>query len=46
MKDRHMLIAYALESVARPGARESRVRKPPDGFKVRNGRGIAHEPEA
>ena len=27
---RHNLIPYALETVARPGSRESRVRRPPD----------------
>lgn len=45
MMNRHMLIAYALESVARPGSRESRVRKPPDGFQIRNERGTRHESE-
>lgn len=43
MKQRHTIITYALESVPRPGARESRVRRPPDGFAVRNERGDAGE---
>lgn len=45
MKDRHMLIPYALEAVARPGSRESRVRRPPDGFRIRNERGGHHGAE-
>ncbi len=39
---RHNLIPYALEAVARPGCRETRVRKPPDGMRIRNERGAAH----
>ena len=39
MADRHKLIGYALEAVARPGARESRMRRPPDGLGIRNERG-------
>lgn len=39
MSNRHSLIPYALETVARPGSRESRVRRPPDGLRVRNERG-------
>ena len=38
MRDRHSIIAYALETVARPGARETRVRHAPQDMKVRNGR--------
>ena len=40
--ERHNLIPYALEAVARPGSRETRVRKPPDGMRIRNERGAAH----
>lgn len=43
MKERHTIITYALESVPRPGARESRVRRPPDGFFIRNERGMTDE---
>ena len=39
MKSRHNVIGYALETVARPGARESRTRRPPDGMRIRNERG-------
>ena len=39
MADRHRVIGYALEAVARPGARESRTRRPPDGMRIRNERG-------
>jgi len=39
MENRHNLIPYALEAVARPGSRESRVRKAPDGMRIRNERG-------
>ena len=42
MKDRHTIITYALECVPRPGARESRVRRPPDGMRIRNERGAVH----
>ena len=38
MGKRHGMIFYALEYAARPGARESRVRKPPEGARVRNER--------
>ncbi len=38
MENRHNLIPYALETVARPGSRESRVRKAPDGMRIRNER--------
>ncbi len=41
-QDRHNLIPYALETVARPGSRETRVRKPPDGMRIRNERGQVH----
>ena len=37
--ERHNLIPYALEAVARPGSRETRVKKTPQGAKVRNERG-------
>ena len=36
---RHNLIPYALGTVARPGSRESRVRRPPDGLHIRHERG-------
>lgn len=39
MKERHSLITYALLSVPRPGARETCVRRPPDGIRIRNSRG-------
>lgn len=39
---RHNLIPYALEVVARPGSRETRVRMPPSGIHIRNERGAAH----
>ena len=39
MADRHNLVAYALEAVARPGERESRTRRPPQGMQIRNERG-------
>ena len=45
MKDRHTIITYALECVPRPGARESRVRRPPDGMASRHERGAADERE-
>jgi len=38
MNERHTLIAYTLETVPRPGARETRVRRPPQGALIRNGR--------
>ena len=38
MQGRHNIIPYALEMVARPGARETRVRMAPQGIKIRNGR--------
>lgn len=38
MKQRHGLIPYALEEVPRPGAREICIRRPPDGFRIRNER--------
>ena len=44
MKDRHTIITYALECVPRPGARESRVRRPPD-VAIRNERSDAGERE-
>lgn len=40
MNKRHNLISYALETVARPGARESRVRRAPDGMRIRNERSM------
>ena len=46
MDNRHTLIPYALEVVARPGSREIRVRMSPDGMRIRNRRKDAHEPEA
>ena len=39
MTKRHKLIGYALEAVARPGERESRTRRAPDGMTIRNERG-------
>lgn len=39
MRDRHQIIPYALEAVARPGSRETRVRRPPGDMRIRNGRG-------
>ncbi len=39
---RQSMISYALEAVPRPGSRETRVRRPPDGFKIRNERGSDH----
>ena len=39
MQDRHQIIPYALEAVARPGSRETRVRRPPDDMRIRNERG-------
>ncbi len=42
MQDRQTLIPYALEAVARPGSREICVRRPPDGFRIRNERGVFH----
>ena len=39
MRERHQIIPYALEAVARPGSRETRVRKPPDAMRIRNERG-------
>ena len=38
-ENRHNLIPYALEAVARPGSRESRVHRPPDGLHIRHERG-------
>ena len=46
MDNRHTLIPYALEVVARPGAREIRVRMAPDGVRICNGRRASREPEA
>ena len=46
LENRHTLIPYALEVVARPGSREICVRMPPDGMRIRNGRKDGHEPEA
>ena len=46
MANRHNLVGYALEAVARPGARESRVRKPPEGMRIRNERGARHAEQA
>lgn len=46
MENRHTLIPYVLEVVARPGSREIRVRMPPDGVRIRNGRKHEYEPEA
>ncbi len=40
---RQSMILYALEAVSRPGSRETRVRRPPDGFKIRNERGNDHD---
>ena len=37
--ERPNLIPYALEAVARPGSRETRVKKPPQGARIRNERG-------
>ena len=37
--ERHNLIPYVLEAVARPGSRETRVKKPPQGARIRNERG-------
>ena len=42
MKNRHTIITFALESMPRPGARESRVRRPPD-IAIRNERSDAGE---
>ena len=42
MKNRHTIITFALESVPRPGSRESRVRRPPD-IAIRNERSDAGE---
>lgn len=39
MRERHQMIPYTLEAVARPGSRETRVRKPPDDMRIRNERG-------
>jgi len=39
LKQRQNLMMYALEAVPRPGARETRVKKAPDGFRIRNERG-------
>ena len=38
-KNRQNLIPYALQAVARPGSRESRARRPPDGLHIRHERG-------
>ena len=40
--ERHNLIPYALEPVPRPGDRETHVRRPPDGMRIRNERGAVH----
>lgn len=42
MEYRHNLIAYALEAVPRPGARESRRRSAPGGMRVKNERGTRY----
>ena len=42
MKNRQSMILYALEAVARPGCRETRVRRPPENEKIRNERGALH----
>lgn len=39
MEERQNLIGYALQVVPRPGARETRVKKAPDGMRIRNERG-------
>ena len=46
MKKRQSLIPYALDTVARPGDRETCIRRPPDGFRVQNEKGVRHEPES
>ena len=43
MGSRHAVIPYALEVVARPGAREIRVHTAPDGMRIRNGRMSEYE---
>ena len=35
MEKRQEIIPYVLEETARPGAREIRARKPPDGIEIR-----------
>lgn len=42
MAQRHNVIPYALEARPRPGSRETCVRKPPDGMRIRNGRETGH----
>ena len=46
MKERRVILPYALEDVPRPGAREICIRRPPDGFKVRNERRMTLEARA
>lgn len=41
-RERHNLIPCTLEPAARPGDRETRVRRPPDGMRIRNERGETH----
>ena len=43
MRERHGLIQFSLEWAPRPGTRESRVRKAPEGFPIRNARRDSHE---
>lgn len=43
MERRHGIITYALEEAPRPGSREIRVRRAPDGVMIRNERGSAYE---
>lgn len=45
MKTRQNLIGYALETVPRPGMRETRVRRPPAEPLMRNARGRTDETE-
>lgn len=40
-RQRHSLVFYALEVVPHPGEHEIRVRRPPDGMRIRNERGDA-----
>jgi hypothetical protein len=44
--NRHTLIPYTLEVVARPGSREIRVRTAPDGMRISNRRHKAHGSKA
>lgn len=46
MEKRQTMIPYALEEMPRPGMREICVRRPPDGFRIRNERGINCENRA